>query len=161
MGQQPRVDIGEGERPRRSLDTAPAVHWRSDKPGIPQGPADVPRGGAFGAAGSDPGWAWRVVRGADLPDDDPRLRLVLVGLVMARAAALGRAAVSGDVDAALALCGYGSEERPDSIARRRRWLEATAHETRPGATAVAEVDRRLLIEKPERIRWADRHSESA
>lgn len=110
--------------------------------------------------GPDPGWAWKVVSRADLPDDDPRLVRLVTGLVMARAAAFGRGAVSEDVEAALAMCGYGEDDRPDLAARRDRWLEATAHEKRPGATAVSEVDLLLLVQKPERIRWALRHRES-
>ena len=160
MGQQPNVVVGPEGRPTPSLDTAPSTGWRSDKPGIPKGPADVSRGGSFGMTGPDPGWAWKVVDQYPLPDDDPRLRLLVGGLVMARAAALGRGAIPVDVEAALAICGYENDARLELVQRRTRWLEATAHDQRPGATAVSEVDLRLLVEKPERIRWANRHTES-
>ncbi len=161
MGQQPNVDIAAEDRPRVVLETAPATGWRSDKPGIPKGPRDVDRGGAFGLIGPDPGWAWKVVDAYQLPDGDPRLRAVVGGLVMARAAAFGRGAIPEDVEAALALCGYDGEVRPELVKRRERWLEAAAHDMRPGATAVSEADLRLLIDKPERIRWANRHTETA
>jgi hypothetical protein len=159
MGQQPNIELADAEKPRWVLDTAPSTGWRADKPGIPQGPGDVARGGAFGLIGPDPGWAWKVVDGHTLPDDDPRLRPLVVGLVMARAAAFGRAAVPEDVEAALAICGYGEDARPGLEEQRERWLDATSHDSRPGATALSEVDLKLLMDKPERIRWAGRHTE--
>lgn len=110
--------------------------------------------------GPDPGWAWHVVSSVELPDDDPRLKDVVTGLVMARAAAFGRGAIVEDVEAALAICGFGEDHRPDLDERRRRWIEAASHDKRPGATALTEVDIKLLMEKPERIRWAVRHRDS-
>jgi hypothetical protein len=110
-------------------------------------------------AGPDPGWASKLVAAAELPDDDPALAPVVTGLVMARAARLGRAAVPEDIEAALAYCGYHADAPPEVVARRRRWLEAVHHDAWPGQTAVAEVDRDLLTEKPERIRWALRHGD--
>jgi hypothetical protein len=120
------------------------------------GPADVPRGGKFGLVGPDPGWASKVVGAAKLPDESPALRSVILGLVMARAAALGRAAVPEDVEAALVACGFYEEAPANVVARRKRWIAAVAHDSRPGETAVAEMNRALLIDKPERIRWAQR-----
>lgn len=64
---------------------------------------------------------------------------------MARAAEYGRAPVPKDIDVALALCGYGFEAPKGVIERRKRWIEAAAHDSRPGATAVAEVDRDTLM----------------
>lgn len=160
MGRQPNVELSESDRPRRGLEPGPSVKWRADKPGIPSSPLEVPKGGGFGVIGPDHGWAWKVVSGADLPDDDPRLRMVVTGLVMARAGALGRAAIAQDVEAALAIAGFGEESRPDLDERRQKWLEASGHDQRPGATAVSEVDLSMLIQKPERIRWAVRHTAS-
>jgi hypothetical protein len=113
----------------------------------------------FGTPGPDPGWAVKLVAKAKLPDDDPRLRDVVTGLVIARAAAFGRAAVKEDIDAALVLCGYGDESRPELAERRRRWLAATAHDSRLGATAVAEIDPHVITAKPEQIRYAHRLQE--
>lgn len=158
MAQQPNVEITEGESPRRVLEPGPAVKWRAGKPGIPNGPDDVPRGGRFGAIGPDPGWGLRVLSLVDMPDDDPRLRKVVAGLALARAAYLGRAPVVEDIEAALALCGYGFEGGPEVQRRRERWLDATAHENRPGETAVAEVDSGLLVQKPEQVRFAMRRA---
>jgi hypothetical protein len=139
MAQQPNVEITEAESPRPVLEPGPAVHWRSTKPGVPAGPGDVPHGAGFGSAGPDPGWALKLVRGTPLPDDDPRLVKVVTGLVQARAAAHGRAAIPEDIEVALGFCGYGPKSAPGADERRERWLAATAHEQRYGATAVAEV----------------------
>lgn len=150
MAQQPNVEITEAERPRRVPEPGPAVSWRSTKPGVPAGPGDVARGAGFGSAGPDPGWALKLVGRTELPDDDPRLVKVVTGLVQARAAAFGRAAIPEDIDVALSLCGYGPKAPPGSEDRRARWLEATAHEQRFGATAVSEVGRDELMQRPGR-----------
>src|SRR5690606_39246083 len=130
---------------------------RSSKPGIPTAPADVPKGGVFGMIGPDPGWAWKVVSKYDLPDDDPRLVHVVTGLVMTRAAAFGRAALVEDVEAALAVRGFGADGSNALQEQLGHWRDASSHDKRPGATALAEIDLGLLIQKPERIRWILRH----
>lgn len=158
MAQQPNVELTEAETPRGKLGPGPATRWRSDKPGIPMGPADVPTSNHFGQAGPDPGWALTLISRAELPDDDPLLRDVITGLVLARAAASGRAPVPEDIEAALILSGYGEDPSPELIARRKRWLKAAAHDKRPGATAISEVDRALLVAKPDQIGRAHRTS---
>jgi hypothetical protein len=77
----------------------------------------------------------------------------------ARAAALGRAPIKEDLEVALVLCGYGFEAIPELIAKRERWMAAVPHETRPGETAVSEMDRELMTNKPEQVRWALAHAE--
>jgi hypothetical protein len=129
-----------------------AVKWRADKPGLPDGPDDMPGGGLFGTTGPDHGWALKLVNRAELPEDDQGLRMVLTGLVQARAAALGRAAVREDLEVALVLCGYGYDAPDWIVERRQRWLDASPHEQRPGVSAVAEVDRDILMMKPDRAR---------
>jgi len=161
MAQQPNVESFEAIQPRKKLEPPAAVKWRASKPGVPSGPNDVPSGGRFGSAGPDHGWAIKVVDHADLPSDDPALRLVIVGLVQARAAAHGRAAVLEDIDAALVLCGYGEDASPEVVKRRERWLVESAHDQRPGASAVAEIDRDLIAAKPEQIRYALRLSDKS
>lgn len=158
MAQQPNVEITDAERPRPIPQPGVAVKWRADKPGIPDGPTGTAGGGYYGTTGPDPGWGLKIVNGAKLPDDDPDLRKVLTGLVLARAAALGRAPVREDLDVALILCGYDEDAPASLLERRERWLEASPHEQRPGATAVAEVDKSQLILKPDRLRYAIRHS---
>jgi hypothetical protein len=154
MAQQPNVEITEATAPRRTPQPGPAVKWRADKPGVPSGPEDVPVGGRFGTTGPDPGWALRILREVELPSDDPRLKKVVTGLVLARAAAAGRAPVREDISAALVLCGYYDGAPQGLLERRERWLDAVPHETRPGETAVGEVDRQLIVNKPDQIRYA-------
>lgn len=151
MAQQPNLEVTDAERPRSVPAPGAAVRWRSDKPGIPDGPGDVQKGGIFDTTGPDQGWGSLIVGRAELPDDDPRLREVVEGLVLVRSATLGRAPVMEDIDAALAICGYGFDPAPEVVKRRNRWLGAVPHEKRSGATAVAEVDRDLLVREPAEI----------
>ena len=161
MARQPNVETTGANKPRTNLEPGPSVRWRASKPGVPSGPADVPSGGRFGSAGPDHGWAIKVVDHADLPDDDPAFRSIIIGLVQARAAIHGRAAVPEDIDAALVLCGYGEDASPEVVQRRQRWILESAHDKRPGASAVAEVDRDLIAAKPEQIRYALRLSDKS
>lgn len=156
MAQQPKVERTEAATPKTQPAPGPARSSQAGKVGVPLGPDDVPRGSEFGHAGPDPGWGLRLVREAELPDDDPSLRSIVIGLVLARAAASGRAPVPEDIEAALVLCGYGEEAPEELIDRRKRWLAAAPHDKRPGATAVSEVDRDLIVNKPEQIRFAYR-----
>jgi len=158
MAQQPNVEITAAEKPRVVLEPGVAVKWRADKPGIPDGPTDIRGGGYYGTTGPDPGWGLKLVNSADLPNDDPNLRKVLTGLVLSRAAALGRAPVKEDLEVALVLTGCDDDPPERVVERRRRWIEAAPHEQRPGATAVAEVDRDILVMKPEQARFALRHA---
>lgn len=161
MAQQPNVEASEAVKPRTKLEPGASTKWRASKPGIPSGPEDIPSGGRFGSAGPDHGWAIKVVAHANLPSDDPALRSVIIGLVQARAAAHGRAAVPEDIDAALVLCGYGEDASQDIIERRERWIVESAHDQRPGASAVAELDRDLIAAKPGQIRYAQRLSDKS
>jgi hypothetical protein len=65
---------------------------------------------------------------------------------------LGRAPVQEDIEVALALTGFGFEASEDVTVRRERWMAAVPHEVRPGQTAVGEVDRELLVQKPHEVR---------
>jgi len=159
MGQQPNREITDSEKPRTTLETPPARSWRPTKPGVINSPDQVPRGGRFGAAGPDAGWALHLLSISELPEEDPNLRGVLAGLMTARAAALGRAPIKEDLEVALVLCGYGFEAPPELIAKRDRWIAAVPHEGRPGETAVSEMDRILMLNKPEQVRWALAHAE--
>lgn len=158
MAQQPNVELTDAEKPRTKLEPGPAVKWRSSKPGVPEGPNEISGGGYYGTTGPDPGWGLRLLSQAVLPDDDEHFREVVAGLTLARAAALGRAPVREDIEVALVLCGYGFEAPPEVIAQREHWVQAAAHDGRPGATAVAEVDKAILVKKPEQVSYALRHS---
>jgi hypothetical protein len=155
MGQQPNIGVSEEERPRSVLQPPPARRWRPDiKPGIPTSPEEVPHGGRFGQFTPDGGWALRLVNSVELPNEDPDLKAVLAALTMARAGVRGRAPVHEDLEVALALCGYGYEAPPEVVERRERWLSAVPHEGRPGQTAVGEIDRDLIVRKPDQVRRA-------
>lgn len=158
MAQEPNVEITAAEKPRAVPKPGVATTWRADKPGLDTGPDDIPGGGLFGTTGPDPGWGVKLVNNADLPDDDPNVRKVLTGLVMARAAAFGRGAVLDDLEVAFALCGYDEDPPEWVVDRRNRWIEASPHEQREGATAVAEVDKATLMMGLDRLRYALRHS---
>ena len=71
-------------------------------------------------------------------------------MTIARAGALGRAPMREDLEAALALCGYGYDALEEVIEDRERWKAAVPHEGRPGQTAVSEADRDLLVRNPVR-----------
>ena len=161
MAQQPNVELTDAEKPRSVLEPGPANKWRANKPGIADGPSDVPRGGMFGSAGPDAGWGLRMLDLVTLPEDDLDLKQVVTGLVLSRAARLGRAPIPEDIEVALVLCGYGDDATPEVIERRKRWLAAAPHDMRPGQTAVSEVDPDLIVNKPEQIRYAQRLSEKA
>ncbi len=155
MGQEPNIELTEAERPRTVLQPPPARRWKpSIKPGIPTSPEEVPSGGRFGQVTPDGGWALRLVNAVDLPDDDPDLKSVIAALTMARAGALGRGPVPEDIEVALAICGYGYDASEEVIERRERWKAAVPHEVRPGQTAVGEVDRQLMVKKPNEVRGA-------
>lgn len=157
MAQQPNVEITDAEKPRTTLEPGPAVKWRFDKPGMAVGPDAEPGGGYYGSTGPDPGWGLKLIGNTSLPSDDEHLREVVIGLTLARAAVFGRAPVPEDIDVALALCGYGFEAPEQVIEQRDHWVEAAAHDRRPGATAVAEVDRDLLRETPARVHAILKH----
>jgi hypothetical protein len=157
VGQQPNLELTESDLPRRTLEPGPPRRWRPSKPGLVTSPEEKPSGGVFGNIGPDHGYALRLISDYELPDEDPDLRSVVTGLTMARAAALGRAAVRDDIEVALILCGYGEESPPSLIERREGWLAAAPHDQRPGQTAVAEVDPDHLVMKPSDLRYAINH----
>lgn len=154
MGQQPNIELDESDLPRPTPQPAPARRWRPTKPGLITAPSENPSGGYFGKIGPDPGWAIRIVNGYPLPDPDPDLKSIVIGLTMARAATLGRAAVREDVEVALILCGYGENAPERLVERRQKWLAAAPHDKRPGQTAVADVNPDYLVMKPAELRYA-------
>ncbi|HEY5890077.1 MAG TPA: hypothetical protein VIW94_05205 [Acidimicrobiia bacterium] len=158
MGQQPNLELGESDLPRKVAEPAPPQRWRPTKVGLVTAPDEKPTGGSFGNTGPDPGWALRLISEFDLLSDNPNLKSVVTGLTMARAAALGRAAVLGDIEVALILCGQDASSPQWVLDRRERWLEAAPHDRRPGQTAVADVDRNLLVRTPDQVRYVLNHS---
>lgn len=157
MGQQPNLELVESDLPRTVAKPAPPRRWSPTKTGLVTAPNEKPVGGLFGNTGPDPGWALRLLSEFDLISDDPNLKSIVTGLTMARAAILGRASVLGDIEVALILCGQDANAPQWVLDRRERWLAAAPHDKRPGETAVAEVDRDLLIRAPDEIRYVLNH----
>lgn len=155
MAQQPNIELDPEDLPRAVPTPDPPRRWTpSMRPGMITSPAQMPRKGKFGTPGPDTGWALKLINAADLPDRGDELVGVLTALVSARASHFGRAPIPEDLEVAMVLCGIG-EDLPDSVVEQgRRWVAAAAHERSKGRTAVAEVDRHLLAETPDRIRWA-------
>lgn len=155
MAQQPNIELDPSDRPRSVPSPATARRWSpADRPGVITSPSQKPTGDGFGHPGPDTGWAITLIRRAELDDGSEELEAVLAALMGARASANGRAPTTGDLAAALALCGVG-DGYPDGVAERReRWKRAVSHDKPKGRTALAEVDDDLLLESPERIRAA-------
>ena len=106
MGQQPNVPVSIQDLPRHTAHPPAPQRWSPDRPGDLSGPDTLPSGGRFGAPGPDAGYALRLVKRATLPGGAHHARDVVAlvaAVVTARAAALGRAPVPADVDAALVL----------------------------------------------------------
>jgi len=154
MAQQPNIEIDLDDLPREALDTAPARQWLpGSKPGVISSPAQVPTGGSFGTPGPDTGWAYRIVRTLE-PGIDRSLEAVLVALMAARAAAAGRAPMAQDLEVAKILTGLTDGAPEVVVEQGRRWQAQVPLERSKGSTATAEVDQALLLESPERIRFA-------
>ena len=151
MGQQPNVEIDPSDLPRPTPDTDPPRRWRPTRPGVIVSPEQMPWGGAFGTPGPDMGWALKLVRSADLPERTDGLEAVLAALMAARASVFGRAPVPEDLEVAKVLAGLAEGLPSEFSEKRDRWIEATAHEASPGRSAVSEIDRDLLMLKPDQL----------
>lgn len=158
MAQQPNVELDPADLPRETPKPPPPSRWDgSSRPGSILTPAEATWGGPYGTPGPDAGWALRILRHSQIPGLDPLLEAVLVALMAARASRLGRAPVPEDLEAALVLCGLGEGLSASLAERRERWLKTAAHEKAPGRTAVADVEPSLLVDHPDRIRFALAH----
>lgn len=106
MGQQPNVPLGIEDLPRHTAHPAAPGRWKPDRPGDLTTPAAVPSGGSFGSPGPDSGYALKILRDRPLPGGAHHrtdVAAVVAAVMAARAAALGRAPVPGDAEAALVL----------------------------------------------------------
>jgi len=117
-------------------------------------PDQVSSGGLFGRPGPDTGWAFRIVRQADLPAEEREAEAVLVTLMSARASLFGRAPIPQDLEVARVLMGYEDGAPPQVVERRLRWLGKSRHEPVPGAAAAQEVGSANLTRSPESLRTA-------
>ncbi len=133
MGQEPNIRLGLEDLPRPSAKPAAPGRWSPDRPGELGSPDEVPWGGAFGTPGPDIGFAYRVVRGMDLPGADHArgdVEAAVVAVMAARASAIGRAPTAPDASAALSLLDLDGE----GVAR----LAGIAHDrARLGALVAA------------------------
>ncbi len=154
MAQQPNIEHDLSDRPRAVPSPGTARRWSpSSRPGVITTPAEMPSGDGFGTPGPDAGFAKTLIGRADLADSSPELEAVLSAIMVARASSFGRAPTHGDLDAAMAMCGLGSEDAPEWVhVRRKHWMHAIAHDKPKGRTAVSELDRDLLRERPDQIR---------
>lgn len=153
MAQQPNIELDPEDGPRSVLRPDPARRWRPEgKPGVITAPDQVPHGDRFGTPGPDTGWALALIDRSEIRDRSKGLDAVLSALMAARASSYGRAPTGEDLEVAKILCGIG-EGLPETLGdRRRRWVEATAHEKPPGRTALAEVGLELLRRRPPEVR---------
>ncbi|MBI5157788.1 MAG: hypothetical protein HZA58_07225 [Acidimicrobiia bacterium] len=106
MGQQPNIPLGIEDLPRHTPHPPAPGRWRPDRPGDLRTPGEVPYGVGFGTPGPDTGYALRLLRDRDLPGGTERradVTAAVAAVMGARAAALGRAPVPADVDAAITL----------------------------------------------------------
>jgi hypothetical protein len=153
MAQQPNIELLLAARPRAVLRPGPARRWRpSDRPGVITAPGQVPRGDQFGTPGPDTGYALTLIERTELPDRSEGLVKVLAALMGARAASFGRAPTVEDLEVAKLLSGIGDGLPDHLVDRRARWVEATAHETPPGRSALADVGPDLLRNPPAAVR---------
>lgn len=153
MAQQPNIELGPADRPRPEPRPGAARRWDpGSKPGVITAPDQMPRGGSFGTPGPDTGFAYRLIRLADLPAQVADLEHVLAALMGARAAHFGRAPTREDLEVALLLCGVGDGLPAHLGERAREWIEATAHEKPKGRTAVNDVGPEALYLKPAEVR---------
>lgn len=139
MGQQQNIPITLADLPRATAKPAAPRQWRPDRPGDITSPQQMPWGGAFGTPGPDTGYALRLIRQRGL-ELEPGIRrdveAAILAVVSARASALGRAPVAGDIDVAMDLLGLDDPAAVSRFAgiahdnsRLRGLVEAVPRET--------------------------------
>lgn len=159
MGQEPRIEITDDDRPRAVPEPAPARRWSASRPGDIHAPSDVPWGGGFHTPGPDTGYAHKLAARADLTIDADESRgnvEDMVVLVMsARASLFGKAPSADDLEYALLLAGLGGREGlPEAVLdqladRRRHWAPRVANSKAQARALVGRLDRdelRLSVE---------------
>ena len=146
MGQQPNIELDEGDAPRTELEPPPPHRWVNNRPGAINSPEEQPWGGEFGRPGPDAGWALRLIDRAefDRSERGPEIEAVLAALVAARASYFGRAPVPEDVEVGLTLLGLRLDGfEPGVIAalseRRQHALDHAAHEHTKGSSLLREI----------------------
>lgn len=154
MGQQPQFEFELQDRPRRVAEPAPPRRWRAARPGDLQRPEDVPSAPGFGNPGPDSGYALKLISMADLPlEPDERRREVettLMHLMVARAAAHGKAPSKADLQFATMLLGLAPEDLVPAAANaklaaiRRYWAPRVGHSRGAARDLVGRLSPELL-----------------
>jgi len=137
MGQEPRIEIPLGDRPRATPGPAAARRWRASRPGDLHAPTDVPWGGAFGTPGPDAGYALKLAAEAsyelEAGESRDNVQSVLLLIMGARASWFGKAPSSEDLAWGLLVLGLDQREEIPQAARarlaesRRYWAPRVAN----------------------------------
>jgi hypothetical protein len=158
MGQQPNIELGITDAPRSKPGPAPARRWKPARPAELNGPAAVPRGGAFGLAGPDSGYALKLVGEREfnlLPGEHHHDAAVAVAaLASARAARVGRAPIADDVSVGMIVLGFDGEAPVDAglPAARPGWIANVGHSAAKLRGIVADVPEDVLQLTPSELR---------
>ncbi len=162
MGQEPRIEIADEDRPRAVPEPAQARRCSASRPGDLHAPSDVPWGGGFHTPGPDTGYAYKLAAGAEYAIDESENRgnveAMLVLIMSARASLFGKAPSSDDLDYALVLAGLGGREGlPDSVLtqladRRRYWAPRVVHNKSEARALVGRLDQDMLRLSVEELR---------
>jgi len=154
MGQQPNIELGITDAPRTKPGPAPARRWRPARPGELSGPAEVRRGGAFGLAGPDSGYALKLVREREfnlLPGEHRHdAATAVAAIASARAAKVGRAPIADDVAVGMIVLGLDGETPVDAelLAARPGWIANVGHNASKLRSIVADIPEDLLRMTP-------------
>lgn len=112
MAQQPNIELRDSDLPRPEAGPNPERRWTPDRPGDVAG-TGVPWGGAFGTPGPDAGYAIKLAAGRDLILAEHERRadanLAVAAVAAARASLASRGPTKIDVDAAIVILGYDTE----------------------------------------------------
>lgn len=158
MGQQPNIELGITDAPRRKPEPAPARRWRPARPAELTVPAAVPRGGAFGLAGPDSGYALKLVGERSLnllPGEHHHdAAAAVAAIASARAAKVGRAPVKDDVTVGMVVLGLDGEAPVDAdlLAGRPGWIANVGHNASKLRAIVADVPEDILAVTPAEVR---------
>jgi len=154
VGQQPNIHLEHADLPRPTDHPGTPRRWSPGRVGEVAAPADVPVGGRFGNPGPDAGYALKLLDGRSLATgrgEHRRDAVAAVAAVMsARAAAFGRAPVTGDADVAEVILGYGGPGAGPNAGRATA-VAGLAHHPAASRSLVAAVDRTALVAPLEEV----------
>jgi len=161
LGQQPNIELEHADLPRPTAHTAPARRWRPNRPGEVTTPDDMPWGGGFGTTGPDAGYVLRLIAERQLAlspgEHRHNVDAAIAAIASARASRFGRAPIDEDVDLAVLLLGYDTNELPQELidglrADRLEWLANLSHDAAGRRALVAAIPMAVLESKPGAVR---------